>query len=81
MGLSKILDNISSENLPTNMDVVIVDNDGYGHESRTVVGRFNTRTGEFKALRSVDRSYDLKGRVVGNESRNAKGAYYGKKSN
>ena len=81
LGLSKILDNISSENLPTNVDVVIVDNDGYGHESRTVIGRFNTRTGEFKALRSVDRSYDLKGRVVGNESRNAKGAYYGKKRN
>ena len=81
LGLSKILDNISSENLPTNMDVVIVDNDGYGHESRTVIGRFNTRTGEFKALHSVDRSYDLKGRIVGNESRNAKGAYYGKKRN
>ena len=81
LGLSKILDNISSENLPTNMDVVIVDNDGYGHESRTVIGRFNTRTGEFKALHSVDRSYDLKGRIVGNESRNAKGAYYWKKRN
>ena len=60
--------------VPDEMDVVIVDRpkDG-GEEQTTVIGRINTRTGEFK----MERDYDLKGRKL-NGKPTARGAYYGK---
>ena len=61
--------------VPDEMDVVIVDRpkDG-GEEQTTVIGRINTRTGEF----TMERDYDLKGRKL-NGKPTARGAYYGKK--
>ena len=65
------------EELPEFMSVIIdVDGDGDGKET-TVIGQFNTRTGEFKM--NYDRgTFDLKGRRV-NSANKARGAYYGKK--
>lgn len=61
--------------LPDQMDVVIVERDENGTEEHTtVIGKFNTRTGKFKMLRN----YDLKGRKV-NSTNKAHKAYYGKK--
>ena len=62
------------------MDVVIVDKDEDGKEHTTVIGRFNTRTGEFKLEPVGDRVYDLKGRSIRNDARKARAAYYGKKA-
>lgn len=64
------------EELPEFMSVIIdVDGDGDGKET-TVIGQFNTRTGEFKM--NYDRgTFDLKGRRV-NSANKARGAYYGK---
>lgn len=65
------------------MDVVIVDDDENGKEHRTVIGKFNTRTGEFKFMEPESGTFDVKGRRV-NETRNvgkgrkAKGVYYGR---
>ena len=66
---------VEPEELPELMSVVI---DGDGDENETtVIGQFNTRTGEFKM--NYDRGkFDLKGRRV-NGTNNARGAYYGKK--
>jgi len=63
------------EELPELMSIVI---DGDGDENETtVIGQFNTRTGEFKM--NYDRGkFDLKGRRVDGKN-NARGAYYGKK--
>ena len=58
---------------PATMDVVIVESTN-GNEHTTVIGRIDTRTGEFK----MNRNYDLKGRKQ-NSSHRARGAYYGKK--
>lgn len=58
---------------PATMDVVIVESTN-GSEHTTVIGRIDTRTGEFK----MNRNYDLKGRKLSN-TRQARGAYYGKK--
>ena len=55
------------------MDVVIVESTN-GNEHTTVIGRIDTRTGEFK----MNRNYDLKGRKL-NGTHQARGAYYGKK--
>ena len=67
---------VEPEELPELMSVVI---DGDGDENETtVIGQFNTRTGEFKM--NYDRGkFDLKGRRVNSEKPNARGAYYGKK--
>ena len=67
---------VMQEELPEFMSIVI---DGDGDENETtVIGQFNTRTGEFKM--NYDRGkFDLKGRRVNSEKRNARGAYYGKK--
>ena len=62
-----------NEDLPETMDVVIVERESE-EEHTTVIGKFNTRTGEFKMLRN----YDLKGRKVNNTNKAHK-AYYGKK--
>ena len=53
--------------LPENIDVVIKGADG---EQTTVIGRINTRTGEFKAYRT----FDLKGRKVNGRPK-ARGVY------
>lgn len=70
----------SSYSLPDYMDVVIIDRDEDGKEHTTVIGRFNTRTGEFKLEPVGDRVYDLKGRTIRKDAKKAKGAYYGKKA-
>ncbi len=65
----------AQEELPEFMSIVI-DVDDEGKET-TVIGQFNTRTGEIKM--NYDRGkFDLKGRRV-NGTNNARGAYYGKK--
>ena len=82
-GASTIRANFSTEFLPANMDVVIVDDDENGKEHRTVIGKFNTHTGEFKFLTPESGSFDVKGRRV-NETRSvgkgrkAKGVYSGR---
>ena len=71
---------ISTMSLPENIDVVIEEDDVPATEPKTtVIGSFNTRTGEFK-MNTVNRVYDLKGRNVGNSANKARGAYYGKKT-
>ena len=83
-GASTIRANFSTEFLQANMDVVIVDDDENGKEHRTVIGKFNTRTGEFKFTLPENGTFDVKGRCV-NETRSvgkgrkAKGVYYGKR--
>ena len=71
---------VEPEELPELMSIVIdVDDEGKDDsaEQTTVIGQFNTRTGEFKM--NYDRGkFDLKGRRV-NGKNNARGAYYGKK--
>ena len=59
---------------------IVIDNDGDASgEQTTVIGHFNTRTGEFKMNRNAGaRTYDLKGRYVGDKANKARGAYYGK---
>ncbi len=65
------------EELPELMSIVIDSDDG-NEEHTTVIGHFNTRTGEIKM--NYDRGkFDLKGRRVNGEKPNARGAYYGKK--
>jgi len=62
------------------MDIVIVygDKDSESDKERpTVIGRFNPATGEIRMLPRTKRTYDLKGRRVGN-GKKAKGAYYRK---
>jgi hypothetical protein len=60
--------------LPDEMNIVV---EGDNNET-TVIGRFNTRTGEMKFINNMKHTYDLKGRRV-NGTNNARGAYYGKK--
>lgn len=60
---------------PDVMDVVIEEDDD---QPTTVIGQFNTRTGEF--TKTNTRVFDLKGRSVKNNAPRARGAYYGKKS-
>ena len=62
------------EELPDHMDVVILGSGTESEEHTTVIGRIDTRTGEFRMLRN----YDLKGRNVQGKAK-ARGAYYGKK--
>jgi len=70
---------VMQEELPEFMSIVIDNGDGDDEnaEHTTVIGQFNTRTGEIKM--NYDRGkFDLKGRRV-NGTNNARGAYYGKK--
>ncbi len=60
--------------LPDEMNIVV---EGDNNET-TVIGRFNTRTGEMKFINNMKHTYDLKGRRM-NGVNNARGAYYGKK--
>ena len=69
----------SSYSMPEYMEVVIIDKDEEGKEHTTVIGRFNTRTGEIKLNPAGNRVYDLKGRIIRKDAKKAKGVYYGKK--
>ena len=61
--------------IPDQMDVVIVDRStDDGEEHTLLIGRINTRTGEF----TMERNYDLKGRKL-NGKPAARSMYYGKK--
>ena len=66
-----------TDELPEQMNVVIVGKDKNGEEHTTVIGQFNTRSGEFRA-NNVKRMYDLKGRPVDKDARKVRGAYYRK---
>jgi uncharacterized repeat protein (TIGR02543 family) len=68
---------VVQEELPELMSIVIDDEEGNGKQT-TVIGQFNTRTGEFKMI-PQNRTFDVKGRNVGKENK-AHGAYYGKKA-
>ncbi len=59
--------------LPETIDVVIVNRDESGEEHTTVIGKFDTRTGEMRLDRNA-RTFDLNGRNVGGRV-NAKGMY------
>ena len=62
------------------MQVVVVDDDNsVGGKGTTVIGRLNPATGEIRMQPRVKQTYDLKGRRVNGEKKNARGAYYGKK--
>ena len=68
--------------LPELMSVIIGGDEDSSEEQTTVIGHFNTRTGEFKMNRNRNagaRTFDLKGRYVGDKANRARGAYYGKK--
>jgi hypothetical protein len=69
---------VVQEELPEIMSIVI-DNGSDNDEQTTVIGHFNTRTGEIKMIPQQNRTFDVKGRNVGNKANKARGAYYGKK--
>ncbi|MCQ2063919.1 MAG: hypothetical protein MJY99_11360, partial [Fibrobacter sp.] len=61
--------------LPDEIEVVIVDKDETtGEQTTRVIGKLDTRTGEFKFAN--DRWFDLNGRYLGNKKPTQKGAYY-----
>ena len=64
----------SIDDLPDVMDIVLVDRKKDGSEQTTVIGQYNSRTGEIRMNRT-ERTYDLKGRSVRDASRMAKGVY------
>ena len=64
----------SIEELPDVMDIVVVDRKKDGSKQTTVIGQFNSRTGEIRMNRP-ERTYDLKGRSVRDANRMAKGVY------
>ena len=68
---------VVQEELPEIMSIVI-DNGRDDEEQTTVIGHFDTRTGEIKMI-PQNRTFDIKGRNVGNKANKARGAYYGKK--
>ena len=73
---------VVQEELPELMSVIIGGDEDSNEEQTTVIGHFNTRTGEFKMNRNRNagaRTFDLKGRYVGDKANRARGAYYGKK--
>lgn len=65
------------DDLPETMNVVVVDRKKDGEEQTTVIGQFNTRTGEIRLNRTT-RTYDLNGRSVRDAGRMAKGVYLNK---
>ena len=62
------------DDVPDVMNIVIVDRKKDGEKQTTVIGQFNSRTGEIR-LNRTKRAYDLKGRYVRDASRMAKGVY------
>ncbi len=70
---------VAQTELPELMSIIVDNGDGDDNnaEHTTIIGHFNTRTGEIQMI--YDRGmFDLKGRRV-NGANNARGAYYGKK--
>ncbi|MBO7513860.1 MAG: hypothetical protein J6T54_13005 [Fibrobacter sp.] len=65
------------DDLPDVMNIVVVDRKKDGEEQTTVIGQFNSRTGEIRLNRTT-RTYDLKGRSVRGGNRMAKGVYLNK---
>ena len=65
------------DDLPDEMEVIIVDREKDGSEQTTVIGQFNSRTGKIRLNRTT-RTYDLKGRSVRGGNRMAKGVYLNK---
>ena len=65
------------DDLPDEMEVIIVDREKDGSELTTVIGQFNSRTGEIRLNRTTH-TYDLKGRSVRGGNRMAKGVYLNK---
>ena len=65
------------DDLPDEMEVIIVDREKDGSELTTVIGQFNSRTGEIRLNRTTH-TYDLKGRSVRDAGRMAKGVYLNK---
>lgn len=65
------------DDLPDVMNVVVVDRKKDGEEQTTVIGQFNSRTGEIRLNRTTH-TYDLKGRSVRDAGRMAKGVYLNK---
>ena len=63
--------------IPETMNVVVVDRKKDGEEQTTVIGQFNSRTGEIRLNRTTH-TYDLKGRSVRSGNRMAKGVYLNK---
>ena len=74
---------ISTMSLPEVIDVEIEEDEDGGDEPKTtVIGKFNTRTGEFTSTASgaAARTFDVKGRNAGTKANKARGAYYRKKA-
>ena len=65
------------DDLPGVMNIVVVDGKKEGEEQTTVIGQFNSRTGEIRLNRTTH-TYDLKGRSVRDAGRMAKGVYLNK---
>ena len=63
-----------NDDVPETMKIVVVDGKNDGGEQTTVIGQFNSRTGEIR-LNRTQGSYDLKGRSVRDASHMAKGVY------
>ena len=63
-----------NDDVPETMKIVVVDSEKDGGEQTTVIGQFNSRTGEIR-LNSTQGSYDLKGRSVRDANHMAKGVY------
>ena len=63
-----------NDDVPETMKIVVVDRKKDGEEQTTVIGQFNSRTGEIR-LNRTERTYDLKGRSVRDAGRMAKGVY------
>lgn len=62
------------DDIPDVMNIVVVDRQKEGSEQTTVIGQFNSRTGEIRMNRT-ERTYDLKGRSVRDANRMTKGVY------
>ena len=71
---------VEQKELPELMSIIVDDGDGNDDnaEHTTVIGQFNTRTGEIKMNNAaIKRTFDVKGRNVVN-GKKAKGSYYRK---
>ena len=62
------------DDLPEVMNIVVVDGKKEGEEHTTVIGQFNSRTGDIR-LNRTQRTYDLQGRSVRDANHMAKGVY------
>ena len=62
------------DDLPEVMNIVVVDGKKEGEEHTTVIGQFNSRTGDIR-LNRTQQTYDLQGRSVRDANHMAKGVY------